>query len=95
MSIGRKLKKGVCIDTNIDCQNCDSWERVCVWNGECDNLEEQTNEEWFCGLSTEEKAEWLSNRDEFIYDCGQRSITPKIMDKDEWDVWLKEVHKDG
>ena len=54
--------------------------------------EPQTNEEWFCSLSTEEKAEWLSNRDEFIYDCGQRSVTPKIMDKDEWKEWLKQPH---
>ena len=61
----------------------------------CMNFKEkkkQTNEEWFCGLSTEEKAEWLSNRDEFIYDCGQRSLTPKIMDKDEWEEWLKQPH---
>ena len=75
------------------------------WNGnvfcntgfECDKCNgtgniEQTNEEWFCRLSTEEKAEWLSNRDEFVYDCGQRGFTPKIMDKDEWQQWLKQPH---
>ena len=56
-------------------------------------VEPQTNEEWFCGLSTKEKSEWLSNRDEFIYDCGQRGFTPKIMDKDEWQEWLKQPHR--
>jgi len=68
--------------------------RVCdLCKGSGQEYEQQTNEEWFTSLSTEEKAEWLSNRDEFIYDCGQRGVTPKIMDKDEWVEWLKTVHK--
>lgn len=69
------------VDKNYECA-------VCHGTGQIT----QTNEEWFCGLSTEEKAEWLSNRDEFIYDCGQKGTTPKIMDKDEWEKWLKEIH---
>ena len=73
---------------------CGEWLGNYVTCGFCHGKGEvvQTNEEWFCGLSTEEKAEWLSNRDEFIYDCGQRSLTPKIMDKDEWEEWLKQPH---
>jgi len=43
MTVGRKLKRNVFIDTDIDCQNCGCWQRVCTWIGECDNLEPMTN----------------------------------------------------
>ena len=53
---------------------------------------ELTNEEWFCGLSTEEKAKWLSQRSEILYDCGQRDVFPKIMYEEDWEWWLKQPH---
>ena len=56
-----------------------------------------TNEEWFCGLSTEEKAEWLSKH----FHCGD-CILEKPMCGGEYDgcksafvEWLKEIHKDA
>ncbi len=66
---------------------------ICGGTGDTTNNIPPTNEQWFCSLPTDEKAKWLSNRDEFIYDCVQRSVTPKIMDKDEWKEWLKGEHK--
>jgi hypothetical protein len=51
-----------------------------------------TNEEWFCGLSTEEKAKWLSNHSTFIYECGQKQNTPKVMYEEDWEWWLKQPH---
>lgn len=55
---------------------------------------EQTKEEWFCSLSTEEKAKWLSRHSEFLYECGKRQSTPKIMYEEDWEYWLKEKHDD-
>ena len=47
---------------------------------------EQTNEEWFNGLSTEEKAEWL-----YRVHYGGIGIG---LTKEEIRKWLKEVHKE-
>ena len=62
----------------------------------CDGTgEEQTNEEWFCSLPTEEKAEWLSKH----FHCGD-CIFEKPMCGGEYDgcksafvEWLKGEHK--
>ena len=59
MIVGRKLKRNIFIDTDLDCQNCGSWQRVCTWNGECDNLEPMTNEEYLKSLDTEQLAKVL------------------------------------
>ena len=55
-------------------------------------VEPLTNEAWFCGLSTEEKAKWLSQRSQILYDCGQRDVFPKTMYEEDWEYWLKEKH---
>ena len=90
MTVGRKLKRNIFIDTDIDCQNCGCWQRVCTWNGECDNLEPMTNEEWFCGLSTEEKAKWIAEekmcRGYFIFPSMEEAIQDALE-------WLKEKHE--
>ena len=52
-----------------------------------------TNEEWFDGLSTEEKAKWLTKHSKFIYECGQKQVAPKIMYEEDWEYWLKETHE--
>ena len=59
----------------------------------------QTNEEWFCQLSTEEKAELLvqiSNYDGLCTVCMDECNTQncKYEDgKNGWIEWLKEIHK--
>ena len=63
----------------------------------------QTNEEWFCGLSTEEKADWLDKVAENccqICDETNKTICRsniawgcKFESKQAWESWLKEVHK--
>lgn len=45
-------------------------------------VKHMTNEEWFCGLSTEEKAEWI------IYKQG-------LATKWGWVEWLRREHKEG
>ena len=49
-----------------------------------------TNEQWFCGLSTEEKAKWLSRHSRFMYNCGEKQAIPKIMYEEDFVQWLKE-----
>ena len=56
--------------------------------------EPQTNEEWFCSLPTEDKAKWLSQRSQILYDCGQRDVFPKIMYEEDWELWLKQPHRE-
>ena len=42
---------------------------------------QMTNEEWFCGLSTEEKAEWIIYKGNLSTKWG-------------WVEWLKQEHKE-
>lgn len=55
---------------------------------------EQTNEEWFCGLSTEEKAKFF---DRVCYSAwGDINIRfCDMTDYTDWEAWLKEVHNDN
>lgn len=48
--------------------------------------EPMTNEEWFCGLSTEEKAQWLENKMTWAAQ-EQGTFTAKG-----WEMWLKQPH---
>lgn len=48
---------------------------------------EQTNEEWFCELSTEEKAKWLENKMTWAAQ-EQGTFTAKG-----WEMWLKQPHR--
>lgn len=58
----------------------------CMGTGEI----KQTNEEWFCLLSTEQKAEALAKRE-----APQTNITEvKAVLKEKWLEWLKAVHKE-
>lgn len=64
---------------------------------------EQTNEEWFCELSTEEKAEWL---DKVAENCcqicdeenrelcrGNIATGCKFENAKKWELWLKQPHE--
>ena len=48
---------------------------------------EQTNEEWFCNLSTEEKAKWLNQQ--MMYAAREQGY----FTVDGLIKWLKEKHK--
>ena len=50
---------------------------------------EQTNEEWFCGLSTEEKAKWLNQQ--LMYAAAARE--QGYFTVDGLIKWLKEKHE--
>ena len=91
------------------CDSCKK-QRTCWDKNYCEKYErnrEQTNEEWFCGLSTEEKARFLVGA---IKDCGwcldggqprkwsfcgdsMESCPAESVEKME--QWLKEKHNDN
>lgn len=75
---------------------------VGVWRLKKEKLAElekpkpMTNEEWFCTLSTEEKAKWIERimfivryREEVENGAYMQTITKK----DYIEKWLKEIHK--
>lgn len=75
------------------CKNCNHFDKcVRVYNPYscCVDYEAKplTNEEWFCGLSTEEKAKWFTAKACWIMRMNQ-SNNPKKL----WFEWLKEEHK--
>ena len=71
----------------------------CNGTGECEPFDtdieldklyptEQTNEEWFCELPTEEKAKWLENKMTW---AAQEQGTFTVKG---WEMWLKQPHKE-
>ena len=65
---------------------------VCDGKGEI----KMTNEEWLCSLSTEEKAEFMSNNCGHAIDLWihtQFYSARKQCDKQRWVEWMKEEHK--
>ena len=86
----------------MKCQYCDNgttyvpldWEdgtfdedtcKYCNGTGEI----EQTNEEWLCSLSTEEKAEAITD---FIKRIAKAEEIELNINKEAWIRWLKEKH---
>lgn len=66
------------VDKNYECA-------VCHGTGQI----EQTNEEWFCGLSTEEKAKWMNQQ--LMYATAARE--QGYFTVDGLIKWLKEKHE--
>ena len=95
------LGKGYATDEDIKeypnrCQNCNGkgfysvdfqMVRCEVCNGS--GKKPQTNEEWFCGLSTEEKAKWLNQQ--LMYATAARE--QGYFTVDGLIKWLKEKHE--
>ena len=56
----------------------------------------QTNEEWFCGLSTEEKAEFIATQCFWAYSAGfRRNLETKYACGEYWDKWLRENYNEN
>ena len=67
------------------------------------NSKPMTNEEWFCGLSTEEKAKWMAKHMSFCEVCEiqtcrgdgcQRFDRGSMTETDAFREWLKQPHND-
>ena len=65
---------------------------TCEFCGGTGVVEPLTNEEWFCGLSTKEKAKFLRK----IYCDGRDDYVGEWYEQEEEDFlqWLKENHND-
>ena len=63
---------------------------ICTLGSPCPHQRStpMTNEEWFCQLSTEEKADFLAQRDFDKWD----NVNSKKESKKQWLVWLKQPH---
>ena len=90
--------KGVCKDCN-NRKYCADY-KPNKW--QCEDYEAQhTKEDWLCYLSTEKKAEWLSNTLYACMRCGMgngKGYCPFgkcITEKDDAFKWLKEKHENG
>ena len=88
------------------CNTCE-YLRYCARSGieevGCDRYKRDTttNEEWFTSLSTEEKAEWLSEKLDYCqimwyWACDKCTWSKKhescMNDKEKWLEWLKQPH---
>lgn len=51
-----------------------------------------TNGQWLRQCNTEQLAKWLAHHSRFIYECGEKKITPKTMYEEDWEWWLKQPH---
>ena len=96
---GIKHADGVCV-----MGECPYFKRCCpiVWDKS--GKVEQTNEEWFCSLSTEEKAKWMAKHMSFCEVCEiqtcrgdgcQRFDRGSMTETDAFREWLKEIHNDN
>lgn len=79
------------------CNTCE-YLRYCARSGieevGCDRYKRDTttNEEWLQTANTEQLAKWLADNSRFIYECGEKKITPKTMYEEDWEWWLKQPH---
>ena len=82
---------------------------ICGGTGDTTNTIPPTNEQWFCSLPTEEKAEWFASFDSDFYPCGiflncnplcrfyKHCVKDDVIrpkNKEVWLEWLKQPHKE-
>lgn len=82
-----------------DCKHCEHYvtdaygDKVCAFDGDCENYV-QTNEEWFCSLSTEEKATFLAIQVRLGVEF-YRTNDERYQNHDWWVEWLKQPYTLG
>ena len=79
----------------MSAEDCEKCRHINNCLGDCVGYEEvkpqeQTNEEWFCSLTTKGKAEFLAEFDGDINDTDEYDKSVFF-----WDSWLKEKHTNG
>ncbi len=78
---------------------------ICGGTGDTTNNIPPTNEQWFCQLPTEEKADFLFGIAYMCSYCGDESHSTKEKmqqchfrkcgcQKKDWELWLKQPHAD-
>ena len=90
---GKVFNVGICIkdyDRLKNSQKCDK----CGGTGDTINNIPPTNEDWFCRLSTEEKAKWFCDHITCSDGCPfNKQCLNEDMGRKLWQKWLLEEHK--
>ena len=83
----------------MKCPNCEEYDNCkLAWKDEkdlafcTDYKQKQTNEEWFDGLSTEEKAKWLY--DHYVNARADEYYGRQEKTLSEYQKWLVSVHRE-
>ena len=69
-----------------DCEHCEHWvkdsfgDRVCEFDGDCENPAPQTNEEYLRSLNTEQLAEWIISLCVTYFDRTDLSIVGAVKE---------------
>lgn len=66
---------------------------ICGGTGDTTNNIPPTNEQWFCSLSTEEKARFLACEFTVACDDYAYSNNKETWNENYWVGWLKEKHE--
>lgn len=96
------MKCPACNGTGLVYNALGDFEEDCGYcHGTGNVAEPLTNEEWFCGLSTAEKAKWMAKHMSFCEVCEiqtcrgdgcQRFDRGSMTETDAFREWLKEKH---
>lgn len=73
------------------CKTCGTICQFYIEDVECDNYKPKTNEDWFCQLSTEEKAKALETIIRNVL-VQRPPMCHDICNREFWETWLKEKH---
>ena len=65
---------------------------ICGGTGDTTNNIPPTNEQWFCALSTEQKAKWIAYQIYYATKCDVYGLNRKDWTVSDWEKWLKEKH---
>lgn len=89
MTLDDAIKHCQQVANESECECANEHKQLAEWLKELKKFrQEQTNEEWFCGLSTEEKAEFFANVERIDF-----PVFPSIEDRAKDIVeWLKQPH---
>ena len=93
MTLDDAIKHCQQVANKSDCECAKEHKQLAEWLQELKEFKKmQTNEEWFCQLPTGEKAEFFAS----IYPkrVGEALIKISNGDKEKWEEWLKQPHRE-
>ena len=95
MTLDDAIKHCQQVADESDCECADEHRQLAEWLQELKEFKQmQTNEEWFCGLSTTEKSEFLSTMVKEAIEVHEKHGITWHEAVSWWDGWLKEKHHD-
>ena len=95
MTLDDAIKHCQQVANESNCECAKEHKQLAQWLQELKKFKKmQTNEEWFCGLSTKEKARFLAC--EFTVACDDYAYfnNKETWNEKYWLEWLKQPHKE-